>query len=235
MKEANLVFDKTTATDLELKIGHVYKNKEYLHKAFVHSSYANAHNIDSNEKLEFLGDSILNFVVAEYFYKNNLGASEGELSTARAKMVSKDALCGIIGKLELNKYLLAQSENKVQSSDSVKSDMFEAIVASIYLDDSLYKAKKFIYNSLNLGEVKMEEMELKDFKTRLQEYYQSLKGRYKIVYQTLKSEGKPHNILFTIELKINSKVMAVASAHNKSTAEQQVAKLALIKLGIEKE
>ena len=235
MKKVSELFDEKIALELEKKIGHTYKNKELLHRAFVHSSYANAYSMESNEKLEFFGDSILNFVVAEYFYKSNSAANEGELSTARAKIVSKDALCTVISRLEFHKFLLAQSESKIQNSDAVKSDLFEAIVASIYLDDSLYKAKKFIYNSLNLGEVKMEEMELKDFKTRLQEYYQSLKGRFKIAYQILKSEGKPHEILFTIQLKINGQIKATASAHSKSAAEQQAARLLLIKLGIEKE
>lgn len=135
--------------EVEKKLGYAFKNKELLEEAFTHSSYANRNQVKSNERLEYLGDSVLQLVVTEWQYKKDPTASEGKLSAKRQKLVCKDALDTAIDGLGVWGYLLA-SGTQYNVQGKAKSSLFEAITAAIYLDGGYNAAKKFILKHGNI-------------------------------------------------------------------------------------
>ena len=135
---------------IEKVIHYGFKNKDLLKMAFTHSSYANDNGESSNQRLEYLGDSVLNFIVADYLY-NNYNVEEGQMSKWRSKMVNSDNLSKIIDNLGLDKHLLlGKSFSKQQISKSVKEDLFESLVGAIYTDSSIEKAKRFVFRFIDV-------------------------------------------------------------------------------------
>ena len=135
---------------IEKIIHYSFKDKELLKTAFTHSSYANDVGVASNQRLEFLGDAVLNFAVADYLY-NNYDVEEGQMSKWRAKMVNSDNLSGIIETLKLDEYLLlGKSFSRQEKSKSIKEDLFESLVGAIYTDSSIEKAKRFIFRFIDI-------------------------------------------------------------------------------------
>lgn len=212
---------------IERLIGVNFKSKKNLVKAFVHSSYANHYKRKSNERLEYLGDSILDFVTADYLY-NYTSLEEGELSKIRAKLVSKENLSSIIEKMGLEKYILYYPEDKKSFSKKEKCDLFESIVAVIYLDLGLESAKEFIkkHLPLNAKAIKTINEALSDNKSILQELIQD-KHQELPTYQVLKEWGPDHSKTFEIGVFINKTLIAFATGENKKTAENKAAKKAI--------
>lgn len=207
---------------IEKIIHYGFKNKDILKTAFTHSSYANEHNVASNQRLEFLGDSILNFAVADYLY-NNFNVEEGQMSKWRSKMVNSDNLAEIIENLELDQYImLGKSFGKQNPAKSIKEDLFESIVGAIYVDSSLEKAKRFIFRFIDINKsVKKKDV---DYKSLLQEEVQKVKGS-NLVYFTYEIPRQPGN--FCAEIYVNDVFLARSVATTKKQAQIDCAKLAL--------
>lgn len=210
---------------IEQKIGYVFKNKELLNTAFLHSSFANSHHEKSNERLEFLGDSILNFVTTEFLY-NNFENSEGDLSKQKAYLVSAENLSQAINQMNLLKFLQCSNFNP-NKSKNVACDLFEAIVGAIFLDSDLLTAKNFIINTLKYDKKNVENQfeNVVDYKTNLQEIVQK-SGENTIEYVLIDKQGQDHNPSFTVRLTIDGNTIVEQTAKTKKMAEILCAKYA---------
>ena len=206
--------------EIENIIGYKFKNRNLLLNALTHSSYSNEHRVESNERLEFLGDAVIEFIITERLFLE-FDRQEGDLSKIRSMIVSEKPLAEAVDKLNLEKYLLkgvGESKNTV-SSKAVKCDMFEAIVGAIYLDGGIEFAKQFFNKvfSERISEIKINGF-VEDPKSRLQE---SLK-QAKIVYQTTKT-GVDHNPTYKTNVFINDVKMGSGVGSNKRSAEEAAA------------
>ena len=182
--------------ELEEKIKYKFKNQEFLKKALTHTSYAYEHNVESNEKLEFLGDSILEFVSSEYLYLNFPKLKEGEMTKVRATVVCESSLYKVAKNLGFGKYLyLGRSELATGGNDrpAILADSVEAVIAAMYMDGGLEPAKKFIIENLK-DEIEKASKNVgqKDYKTVLQEKLQ-VHGDVKIEYIIVGESGPDHN------------------------------------------
>lgn len=210
--------------EVEHILGYKFKSKRLLQKSLTHSSYSNEHNVESNERLEFLGDAVIEFIITEILYKEFLG-SEGELSKIRALIVSEKPLAEIIDNLGLVSYLIrgkGESKNTTQSK-AIKCDMFEAIVGAIYLDGGLENAKKFFMRAAgeNIENIKVNGF-VDDPKSKLQE---SLK-QANILYSTTKT-GADHMPIYNTTVFINGVNSGTGQGTNKKMAEENAASQAL--------
>lgn len=223
-------------TGFEKNLNYKFKNPELLKNALTHSSYANEEHCrhGSNERLEFLGDSVLSIIVSEYIYKNFKQLPEGELTKLRASLVCEKALCGFSRELEMGKYLLlgkGESHNHGEERPSILADAFEAVLAAIYLDGGFEPAKKhvlrFITSELNCR----DEDAFKDYKTLLQEVIQK-NPEERLVYILTDESGPDHDKRFTVEVHLNSNVIGSGVGKSKKQAEQEAARQALLLMGI---
>ena len=210
---------------IKQNLGVEFKNDELLTVAFTHSSYANSHHVRSNERLEFLGDSILNFVTTDFLIKN-FSEEEGYLSKLKAYLVSADSLSEIIDKLDVIKELSHGNFN-AHSSKNVMCDLFESIVGAIYLDSGVESATKFIYDKLDLEtkSVLQRFNQVDDYKTKLQEIVQK-DGKNTIEYVLTNKQGSGENQTYTITLKIGGEVVCTNTSKSKRQAEILCAKQA---------
>lgn len=221
---------------LELKIGYTFCNKDYLHQALCHSSYANEHRtkgLQSNERLEFLGDSVLGFVTAEFLFKGNPDLPEGDLTRIRAALVCEQSLHEVAQKLELGKYLcLGRGEEAGggRRRISILADAVEAVFAAVYLDGGLEAAAGLIHRVL-LDVAPKETMQAKrrDYKTALQELVQRQADQV-LTYQMVGEDGPDHDKTFHAQVLLNDAVVGSGCGHSKKEAEQMAAKDALSKM-----
>jgi ribonuclease-3 len=221
---------KLELSELERNIGYEFKDKNLLKKALTHTSYANEHKVENNEKLEFLGDSILEFISSIYLYQNYTNLREGEMTKVRATVVCEKSLYEIAKKHNFSDFLfLGKSEMFMGGSQkpAILADSVEAVIAAIYLDGGLEEAKKFIDQNLKEPiEIASKNVGQKDYKTVLQEKLQA-HGEVKIEYIIVSETGPDHNKLFEAEVKCNSKFLAKGKGKTKKEAEMQAAKKAL--------
>ncbi len=208
--------------EFEKLINYNFKNVELLKTALTHSSASNKQNY---ERLEFLGDSLLSIVVAEHLFLNTT-KKVGEMSVLRSQLVSTDALSSIVLKHGWDKFIIVgQSVSATHTiAKNILADVFESVVAAIYLDSNFENAKAFIttYVLSEVGHVVNA-----DFKTKLQEKLASINPDFTLKYEVLKSEGPSHNMEFTIALNFNDKQVAVSKGSSKKIAEQLCAKMFL--------
>ena len=221
--------------DLQKNLNYTFKNEKLLSNALTHSSYANEmrSGITSNERLEFLGDSVLSVIVSDYIFKKFPNQPEGELTKLRASLVCEKSLCGFSRELNIGKHLLlGKGEDKGggRERDSILADAFEAVLAAVYLDGGIEEARKIVMHFV-LKELKHTDDEVfKDYKTALQEIIQ--RNPEESVTYILKSESGPdHDKLFEVEVHLNSNVIGIGSGKSKKAAEQMAAKQALILMG----
>lgn len=226
-----MIFD---IPEIEQRIGYTFKDKMLLRKCFTHSSYANEHGEESNERLEFFGDAVIKFLDSEYLFKNANG-DEGKLTEERKAIESNKALLKSVKKLGLCEFVLLGNglKNTAEKDEKLYSSVYEALVAGIYLDGGLEKAKRF-FNETALKffiedrkEKKKEKG--KDFKSGFQEYVQKLKLG-SISYETLSKIGPDHMPEFRVAVLLNGKPLAEGRGTSKKTAETQAAEKALTKL-----
>lgn len=221
-------------TSLEETIGYQFHDPQLLATALTHTSYANEakKRLPHNERLEFLGDSVLSVVVADYLFHNEKKLPEGELTRRRASLVCEPALDAFAKRIRLGDHLrLGRGEEMSggRQRASILSDAFEALIAAIYLDGGLEAAKAFILPFVQSG-VPGEG----DYKTRLQEVVQQNpeeRLRYVVVAET----GPDHNKTFEVEVYLNSNCIGRGSGHSKKMAEQHAARQALVLMGLELE
>lgn len=217
---------------LEEIIGYKYKDQTKLLNAMTHSSYSNEKNnhLNSNERYEFLGDSVLNIAISDYIFRNKSGLSEGEMTKARASIVCEASLSKCALSLNLGEHLLLGKGEELSGGRmraSILADAFEALICSIYLDSGMEKAKEFIYKNLEgiINEV-IKGSSFVDYKTRLQEIVQK-KNDVKLLYEVVNEKGPDHNKFFTVQVKTSVKVLGTGQGKSKKEAEQNAAKLAL--------
>ena len=215
---------------LEQDIGYSFKNKQLLITALTHTSYAYENNVKSYERLEYLGDSILEFISSKYLYGNYNKLSEGEMTKVRAYAVCEDSLYEIANKHNFSDFLfLGKSETAVNSDKkAIIADSVEAVIAAIYLDsENIEIVEKFILDNIkDKIEFASKNVGIKDYKTVLQEKLQ-VHGEVLIQYEIINEEGPDHNKTFTAEVKCNGKSLAVGSGRSKKHAEMEAARKAL--------
>ncbi len=218
---------------IENEIKYEFKNKELLKKALTHRSYANENNIESNEKLEFLGDSILEFLTSKYLYNTYKNLKEGEMTKIRASVVCEDSLFNIAKKHNFSDFLyLGKSEMKNNSATrkAILADSVEAVIAAIYLDSNLENVEKFIIENLKEPiEIASKNVGMKDYKTVLQEKLQ-VHGEVNIEYKLVNEVGPDHNKTFTVQVYCNGNLLAEGTGKTKKGAQMEAAQKALLKL-----
>ena len=220
--------------DLEALLGYEFSNIQLLQNALSHSSYANEryHNgLKSNERLEFLGDSILGMVVAEYLFKTFPDRPEGELTRMRADMVCEKTLAAVAVRIDLGRHLMlgnGEEQGGGRSRDSILADAVESVIAASFLDGGMVAARNFIEKFI-LVEVPVKKMHNADYKTALQELVQQKKNQT-LSYALVGESGPDHDKRFEVEVSLNGRVIGVGSGSSKKRAEQMAAKTALEKL-----
>lgn len=220
--------------DLEAAIGYRFKNITLLQNALTHSSYANErwHNgLLSNERLEFLGDSILGMTVAEYLYRNFPDRPEGDLTRMRADMVCEKALAKVAARIELGKHLMlgnGEEQGGGRKRDSILADAVESVIAACFLDGGMEAARQFI-DRFVLVEVPVKKLHNADYKTALQELVQQKKNQV-LSYVLIGESGPDHDKRFDVEVKLNGVTVGTGSGSSKKRAEQDAARCALEKM-----
>ena len=218
---------------IEQKLDYTFKNKNLLKKALTHTSYANEKKCEDNEKLEFLGDAILEFVISKYLYNHHNNLTEGEMTKVRASVVCEASLYEIAKKFNFSDFLyIGKSEKAMRGNHrpAVLADSVEAVIAAIFLDSDMEQVEKFIINNLkDVIKYASENVGLKDYKTVLQEILQE-HGDISIKYRTIKEEGPDHKKTFTVELLIKNKKVSEGQGNNKKQAEMNAAKEAIAQI-----
>ena len=217
--------------DLEIAIGYQFKNITLLQNALTHSSYANEHwhnSLKSNERLEFLGDSVLGMVVAQYLYRTFPNRLEGDLTRMRADMVCEGSLARIAQRIDLGKHLLlgnGEEQSGGRNRPSILADAVEAVLAACFLDGGMTAAEKFI-NTFVLCDVPSEKPHNLDYKTAFQELVQQKKDQH-ISYQLVGERGPDHDKEFAVEVSLNGQVVGKGIGSSKKRAEQDAARAAM--------
>ena len=223
--------------ELEKKLGYTFRNPALLGEALSHSSYANEHRnarLNSNERLEFLGDSVLGFVTAEYLFAGHPDLPEGDLTRIRAALVCEQSLYEVARKLELGRYLkLGRGEEAGGGRErtSILADATEAVFAAVYLDGGIQAASALIHRVLlNAERESAVEERRRDYKTALQELVQRQADQV-LSYRMVGEHGPDHAKVFSAEVLLNGKSIGSGSGHSKKEAEQSAARSALAYLG----
>lgn len=216
---------------LEQKLNVCFKNKELLKIAVTHSSYANGKkNVKFNERLEFLGDSVLEISISEYLFLNYSRKTEGELTKRRALIVCENSLYEIAKDWKLGKYIkMSKGEELTGGRErvSILADCVEAILAAIYIDAGFEKAREFIIDNFkNIIDKAIKNKIILDYKTKLQEVMQK-NGDVSIEYSLIKHEGPPHRRKFYTQVSVNNKALGEGIGYSKKESEQSAAKKAL--------
>lgn len=217
--------------DLETAIGYRFHNLSLLQNALTHSSYANErwHNsLLSNERLEFLGDSVLGMLVAEYLFRHFPSRPEGELTRMRADMVCEKTLAAAADRIGLGEYLLlgrGEEQCGGRSRDSILADAMESVIAACFLDGGLDAALKFVQQFI-LVEVPVSKLHNADYKTQLQELVQQKKNQV-LSYTLAGQSGPDHDKRFDVEVSLNGAVVGSGSGSSKKRAEQMAARKAI--------
>ena len=217
--------------DLENAIGYRFRNISLLQNALTHSSFANErwHNsLLSNERLEFLGDSVLGMLVADYLYRSFPNRPEGELTRMRADMVCEQTLAKVAGRINLGKHLLlgnGEEQGGGRTRNSILADAVESVIAASYLDGGMEAAQRFIEQFI-LVEVPVKKLHNADYKTALQELVQQKKNQV-LSYAMVGQSGPDHDKKFDVEVSLNGRVVGKGTGSSKKRAEQAAAKDAM--------
>ena len=220
--------------ELEKAIGYQFRNITLLQNALSHSSYANERwhdSLKSNERLEFLGDSVLGMLVAEHLYRTFPNRPEGELTRMRADMVCERSLAVVANRLELGQHLMlgkGEESGGGRNRDSILADAVESVLAACYLDGGMDAAVQFVRKFI-LVNVPVTRLHNTDYKTALQELVQQKKNQT-IAYRLVGESGPDHDKQFQVELTLNGEVVGVGIGSSKKRAEQAAAQAAIEKL-----
>ena len=220
--------------DLEIAIGYRFRNISLLQNALTHSSYANErwHNsLLSNERLEFLGDSVLGMLVAEYLYRNFPDRPEGELTRMRADMVCEQTLAAVATRIGIGEHLLlghGEEQGGGRSRNSILADAMESVIAACFLDGGMDAALKIVQKFI-LVEVPVKKLHNTDYKTTLQELVQRKKNQT-LIYALVGQSGPDHNKQFVVEVSLNGSVVGKGTGTSKKRAEQDAARAAIAQL-----
>ncbi len=221
--------------ELQLRLDYTFRNKELLERALTHSSYANEHQRSGavcNERLEFLGDSVLGFVTAKRLYLSEPEMPEGEMTRLRAELVCEQSLCHAAEGLGLGACLLLGKGEEMgggRQRPSILADAMEALIAAVYLDGGLEAAAGLINRFVLEPMLRSRHEILRDYKTALQEHVQKKSGQ-SLRYTVVDAQGPDHSKVFTVEAAVNGQVQGRGQGRSKKEAEQAAARDALKKL-----
>ena len=226
---------QTLSKILKEKFNISFKNEAFLMEAMTHSSYANEHKEMKgiyNERIEFLGDAVLELTISDWLFRQFPHFQEGQLTKLRAQIVCEDSLSLLAKECSLNKYLLlgkGETMSGGREKPAILCDVFEAFIGALYLDKGVNEVQRFL-NLVVIPKIKNGRYELiTDFKTELQEYLQQ-NGPVHIRYELVKEEGPSHDKIFTVQLIVDGKKYKTASGKTKKAAEQMAAKLTMEEL-----
>lgn len=213
--------------DTERKIGYIFRNKNLLTTALSHSSYANENHTRSNERLEFLGDSVLSIIISECIFKKMQNVDEGDLSRMRAALVCEQSLAEVAKKIHLSELIFlgrGEEKNGGRLRPSIISDAFEAVLGAIYLDSNIQTAREWLLNIMADSIDRAVKGKLySDYKTALQEIVQR-DGKSFVTYETIEESGKEHERKFVVQALVNGEKKCIAGGHSKKEAEQAAAR-----------
>lgn len=219
---------KKDFSKLQKRIGYTFSDDTLLTRAVIHSS---ADIGESYERLEFLGDAVLELTISEYLFSEKTEYSEGEMTKSRAALVNEGALVKVAKDLELREYvILGRGERNSGGAEkpSILADIVEALFGAVYIDGGFEEAKRIIHSLLGDSiDTVLSGGGLRDYKTRLQEHYQKL-GTNDIKYTVYKEEGPPHNKVFYVKLYVDGQEMSKGQGRSKKIAEQKAAKSAFV-------
>ena len=222
--------------EFESSINYTFKNKRNGILALTHSSYSNENkheNVPSNERVEFLGDAILNLVISEKIYKDYPQLNEGEMTKVRATIVCESSLMKCSNNIGVGDFLLLGKGEELtggRTRTSILSDAFEAIIGSIYIDGGMESGRKFTLEQMGpLIQDSINGALFLDYKTQFQEVVQK-KGESKIQYRIIDEKGPDHNKIFVTQVTVDNKVMGVGEGKSKKESEQNAARKALLKV-----
>ena len=220
-------------SELEAGLGYTFRDKSILENALTHSSYANENRergLHDNERLEFLGDSILGFVVADYLYRSFPDKPEGELTRIRAALVCEESLHEVAQSLHMGDFLMlgkGEESGGGRRRPSILADAVEAVLAAVYLDGGIDKARALIHRILlDKEQEEVVESRRRDCKTELQELVQR-KPNQVLHYEPVSESGPDHAKVFAVAVTLNGQVIGLGSGHSKKEAEQSAARAAL--------
>ena len=226
---------QTLSKILKEKFDISFKNEALLMEAMTHSSYANEHKEMKgiyNERIEFLGDAVLELTISDWLFRQFPHFQEGQLTKLRAQIVCEDSLSLLAKECSLNEYLLlgkGETLSGGREKPAILCDVFEAFIGALYLDKGVNEVQRFL-NLVVIPKIKNGRYELiTDFKTELQEYLQQ-NGTVHIRYELIKEEGPSHDKVFTVQLIVDGKKYNTASGKTKKAAEQMAAKLTMEEL-----
>lgn len=226
---------QTLSKILKEKFDISFKNEALLVEAMIHSSYANEHKEMKgiyNERIEFLGDAVLELTISDWLFRQFPHFQEGQLTKLRAQIVCEDSLSLIAKECSLNEYLLlgkGETLSGGREKPAILCDVFEAFIGALYLDKGVNEVQRFL-NLVVIPKINNGRYELiTDFKTELQEYLQQ-NGPVHIRYELVKEEGPSHDKIFTVQLIVDGKKYKTASGKTKKAAEQMAAKLTMEEL-----
>jgi len=223
---------------LQEQIGYSIRDRSLFYRALLHRSYlqySQTKDLKSNERMEFLGDSVLNLVVGEYLYHNFPEATEGELTKFRARLVNRKALALYAREIDLWNFILMSAgaaQTLGKGSDSILADTYEALIAAVYLDGGYWESRRFVERQV-LAAVQKGLLDIMDenYKSMLLEYSQA-QGMGLPRYNLIKEEGPDHDRSFTVEVVVGKKALGTGVGKNKKAAEQHAAARALRRIGM---
>ncbi len=226
--------EKENLEQFQKIIGYRFKNEALLYEALSHSSFANEKKgRRSNERLEFLGDSVLSIVVSSYIFHHEQKMPEGELSKLRASLVCEKALFEFASEIDLGEHIMlgkGEEHSGGRSRPSIVSDAFEAVIAAIYLDGGIEPARKHILRFMPKNLEHRENVSFRDYKTALQEIIQK-NPEEKVSYVLAEESGPAHDKKFMVNVMLNSNIIGTGVGSSKKSAEQQAAREALSLMG----
>lgn len=217
------------------KLGVVVNDRKLILNAFVHASYVNEHDEfeEDNERLEFIGDAVLQILVSDFLYKLEPKLTEGDMTLYRAKLVREEALAYYSREMGLNYFLLlgtGEESTGGRERDSIIADLFEALLGAVYLDSGLENARKIVSHIVPQDISQIDISSVTDYKTKLQEYVQSDK-RESVTYEVVDTRGPSNAPEFEVVVKLNNLIFGRGIGTSKKRAEQMAAKDAFEKLG----
>ena len=217
------------------KLGVVVNDRKLILNAFVHASYVNEHDEfeEDNERLEFIGDAVLQILVSDFLYKLEPKLTEGDMTLYRAKLVREEALAYYSREMGLNYFLLlgtGEESTGGRERDSIIADLFEALLGAVYLDSGLENARKIVSHIIPQDISQIDISSVTDYKTKLQEYVQSDK-RESVTYEVVDTRGPSNAPEFEVVVKLNNLIFGRGIGTSKKRAEQMAAKDAFEKLG----
>ena len=222
----NFPFEK-----VEGVLGYTFKNKQLLYTAFVHSSYAHENKLEGNERMEFFGDAILQYIATEQLMKLYKDKDEGDLSKIRSAIVSMESLTKVVDKLGIENYvLMSNGQKKIGKPKKLESNLYEAILCAIYIDGGMQAANSFVLQTLSAQF--RNAPAVVDFATELKEYCEANKLTFE--YKFVGQDGEKNDLTYEFELYVDGKLVSTAKARKKKQAQHKCAEIALAKLNYNK-